>query len=172
MTTVFHAWAYGRFIEIPDQGSNFLGGNFSNRDNQPQHLRRWFFRRNRPIHFHINSKSVARSVKRWIFLALISKTHFLPWSIVSCRLKFRSQFWLFLEMRNPIKLRVGSSIISIVSNITENIIMKVINVLKEKFRTKNGALRNSSINCKFLWRLPDQNYLKPSITEKRWNKTK
>ena len=102
--------------------------------------------------------------ERWIFLALISKTHFLPWSIVSCRLKFRSQFWLFLQMRNPITLRVGSSIISIDTNVTENIIMKVINVLKEKFRTKNGALRNSSINCKFLWRLPDQNYLKPSIT--------
>ena len=61
-TTVFHAWAYGRFIEIQsnlkrkklhrtNQGSNFLGGSFSNRDNvrapiqfrresQPQHLKR------------------------------------------------------------------------------------------------------------------------------------
>ena len=44
MTTVFHTWPYGRFIEIqsnlrrkklhrPNQGSNFLGGSFSNRDN-------------------------------------------------------------------------------------------------------------------------------------------
>ena len=43
MTTVFHAWLYGRFIEIQNnltreklhktnQGSNFLGGSFSNRD--------------------------------------------------------------------------------------------------------------------------------------------
>ena len=62
MTTVFHAWAYGRFIEIQNnlrrkklhrtnQGSNSLGGSFSNRDNvrapiqfrresQPQHLKR------------------------------------------------------------------------------------------------------------------------------------
>ena len=42
--TVFHAWLYGRFIEIrsnirrkklhrTNQGSNFLGGSFSNRDN-------------------------------------------------------------------------------------------------------------------------------------------
>ena len=62
MTTVFHAWPYGRFIEIQsnlkrqklhrtNQGSNFLGGSFSNRDNvrapfqfnresQSQHLKR------------------------------------------------------------------------------------------------------------------------------------
>ena len=44
MATVFHIWAYGRFIEIQsnlrrkklhrtNQGSNFLGGSFSNRDN-------------------------------------------------------------------------------------------------------------------------------------------
>ena len=53
MTTVFHAWLYGRFIEIQsnlrrkklhrtNQGSNFLGGSFSNRDNvtAPIQLRR------------------------------------------------------------------------------------------------------------------------------------
>ena len=44
MATVFHAWLYGIFIEIQsnlkgkkfhrmNQGSNFLGGSFSNRDN-------------------------------------------------------------------------------------------------------------------------------------------
>ena len=44
MTTVFHAWPYGRFIEIQsdlrrkklhrtNQSSNFLGGSLSNRDN-------------------------------------------------------------------------------------------------------------------------------------------
>ena len=162
MTTVFHVWPYGRFIEIQsnlrrkklhrtNQGSNFLGGSFSNRDNvrapipfrreslvgegilvgirmflvqtppcawpglatqphyeapgdfwvknvkmqrltwgewgcpldngpklavgqpnssskkikksQPQHLKRWFFLKNEPIHFHINSTSVIRLVK-------------------------------------------------------------------------------------------------------------
>ena len=58
-----------------NQGSNFLGGSFNNRDNvrapvqfrresQPQHLKRWFFLKNRPIHFHINSTSVIRPVKR------------------------------------------------------------------------------------------------------------
>ena len=61
MTTVLHAWPYDRFIEIQNnlrikklhrtnQGYNFLGGDFSNRDNvrtpiqlrresQPQHLK-------------------------------------------------------------------------------------------------------------------------------------
>ena len=44
MTTVIHTWPQGRFIEIKsnlgrrksqriNKGSNFLGGNFSNRDN-------------------------------------------------------------------------------------------------------------------------------------------
>ena len=48
MTIVFHAWLYGRFIEIQsnltgkkiprmNQGSNFLGGSFGNKDNvRPQ----------------------------------------------------------------------------------------------------------------------------------------
>ena len=62
MTTVFHTWLYGRFTEIQinhnrkklyrmNQGSNFFGDSFSNRDNiraaiqfrresQPQHLKR------------------------------------------------------------------------------------------------------------------------------------
>ena len=62
MKTVFHAWMYGRFIEIMsnlrkkkphimNKGSNFLGGTFSNRDDvrapiqfrresQPHHLKR------------------------------------------------------------------------------------------------------------------------------------
>ena len=86
MTTVFHAWPYGRFIGLQsnlrrkklhktNQGSNFLRGSFSNRDHvraqiqfrresQPQHLKRRFFLKNRPTHFHINSTSVFRPVKR------------------------------------------------------------------------------------------------------------
>ena len=58
-----------------NQGSNFLGGSFSNRVNvrapiqlgrksQLQHLQRQFFLRHRPIHFHINSTSAIRSVKQ------------------------------------------------------------------------------------------------------------
>ena len=51
-----------------NQGSNFLGDSSSNdckinvgatiqfrRESQPQHLKKWLFLKNRPIHFHINS---------------------------------------------------------------------------------------------------------------------
>ena len=86
MKTVFHAWPYGRFIEIQNnlrrktfyrtnQCSNFLGGSFSNRvnvrapiqfrwENQPQHLKRWLSLKNRPIHFHIISTGVIRPVQQ------------------------------------------------------------------------------------------------------------
>ena len=110
LSTVFHAWPYGRFIKIhsnlrrkkrhrTNQGSNFFGGSFSNRDNvrapiqfrrirQPQHLKRWIFlKKNRPFHFHINSTSVKNwpNETSWVFPALKLKSHFLPQSIVSSR---------------------------------------------------------------------------------------
>ena len=86
MTTVLHTQPYCRFIGIQtnlrrkrlhrtNQGSNFLKGSFSNRDNarvtiqfrresQPQHLKIWIFLKNRPIHFNINGPSVIRLVKQ------------------------------------------------------------------------------------------------------------
>ena len=109
MTKVFHAWQYGRSIEIQsnlrrkklhrtNQGSNFLGNSFSNKDNvrasmqfskesQTQHLKRWFFLKNRPICFHINSTSVLdwSNETSWVFPALKSTSHFLVHSTVSCR---------------------------------------------------------------------------------------
>ena len=97
--TMFHTWPYGRFIKIQSnfrsnksrQGSNFLGGSFSNRDNvrapiqfrregQPQHLKRWFFLKNRPIHFYINSTSVIRPVK-WnqLIMKSITRSFWILW---------------------------------------------------------------------------------------------
>ena len=80
MTKVFHVWSYGSFIEIHsnlrrkklyrmNHGPNFLGDNFSNRDNvrasiqfrresQPQHLKIWFFFKNRPISIPTSAASV------------------------------------------------------------------------------------------------------------------
>ena len=85
MTTVLHAWLYGRFIEIQSNlrrkklhrtnlGCNFLADSFSNRYNvrapihfrrqlQPQHLKLSFFLKNRSLHFYLNSTSVIRPVK-------------------------------------------------------------------------------------------------------------
>ena len=132
MTTVFYAWLYGRFIEIQsnfrrkklhrtNQGSNFLGGSFSNRDNvrapirfkrksQPHHLKRLFFLKNRPVHFHINSTSVIRPVKQsqQVFPASKSTSHFLPpvHIVLQIRFKFRSQLQLLPQNRFLVTLRV------------------------------------------------------------------
>ena len=106
MTRVSQAWPNGRFVDIQSnlrrkklhrgrQGSNFLGGSFSNGDNlrapiqfrresQPQHLTRWFFLKNRPIHFHINGTCVIRPVKQdWVFPALKPTSYFLSQSTES-----------------------------------------------------------------------------------------
>ena len=62
--------------------------------------------------------------------------------------------------------------VCILLNITYRITRKAINVQQKIIRTKNIALRNPTIKYKFLWRLPILNYLKLSITPKRWNLTK
>ena len=133
-----------------NQGSNFLGGSFSNRDNvrapiqfrresQPQHLKSWFISRTDPsIFISVAPVLLERSNEAsWVFPALESTSHFLPQSIVSrksdsnsgtnsscCQ---RSDAWSQLEQ-------------------------KVI-YSKKKCRTKKGALRNSSINWIFVWRV-------------------
>ena len=134
-----------------NQVSNFLGGSFHNEDNIratiqfrseiPQHLKRWFFLKNRPIHFHINRTSAIIPVKRnqlsftsiEINKPLSSPVH----SLSKIRFKFRSQFKLLPQIRCLITLREESSIINIDSNITDSILKK------KKCRTKNGALRDS-----------------------------
>ena len=113
-----HAWPYGRFIEIQDnlgrkklhrtnQGSNFLGDCFRNRDNvratiqfgresRPEHLKRWIFLKNRPIHFHINSTSVIIPVKRnkssFLFIKINTPLNAPVHSVSWIRFKLRSQF--------------------------------------------------------------------------------
>ena len=154
MTTVFHAWLDDRFIQIQrnlrrkklhrmNQGPNFLGGSFSNRDNviasiqfrkesQLQHLENDFSSRTDPsILALIALVLLDRSSKTsWTFPALKSTSHFLPLapvhSVSQIRFKFRSQFWLLPQTRCLITFRVEGSIISIDSNIADNIIRKVI----------------------------------------------
>ena len=173
MITVFHAWRYGRFIEIQsnlrrkklngtNQGSNFLGGSFSNRQNvrtpiqfgresHLQHLKRLFFLKKRPIHFHINSTSVIRPVKRndQFSRIEINKPHPAPvHSVSQIRFKFRSQFKLLPQIRCLIAVRVEGSIISIDSNIIDNI-RKVINAQQKKCRTKYCKFR-TKYSCEIL----------------------
>ena len=109
-------WPHHRFIGIynnlrrkkinrTDQGSNFLGGSFSNRKNlkapiqfrtgsEPKYLKRLFFLKNRPIYFHINSTTVIRPDKRNQLRCLIT-----------------------VKVENDIRID---------TNITDNIIRKVI----------------------------------------------
>ena len=106
MATVFHAWLYGRFIEIQSnlrrkklhrkyQGSDFLGGSFTNRDNvrvpiqfkretQPSILNNDFCSRTGPSTFtSIAPVLLDWSDKiSWVFPALKSTSYFLPQSIV------------------------------------------------------------------------------------------
>ena len=103
--------------------------------------------------------------------ALLAPVH----NVSQIRFKFRNQFKLLPHIRCLITLRIESSITSTDSNITDNIIRKVINVLQEKCRTKNEALWNFNINWILKiedWRLPIENQSMPSLTEKRRNKAK
>ena len=123
MTTEFHTWLYGRFIEIQsnlrrkklhrmNQGSNFLGGGFSNRDNaiqfrresQPQHLKALFFLINSLINFYINSTSVLRPKMKQNQLSFSSTEINNPLpapvhSVLQIKFKFRSQFQLLMADR-------------------------------------------------------------------------
>ena len=122
MTTVFYAWLYGRFIEIQSnlrreklhrtkQGSNLCS--FSNknsvtapiqlkRESQPQHLKRWFSSRTDPSIFTL------------IAPVLLDQSNETSWVVVTDQM--------------PDHNTSESNIISRVSNITYNIIRKVINV--------------------------------------------
>ena len=141
MTTVFHVRMYGTFTEIQSSlrrkklhRMNFLLGSFSNRDNarvpiqfrrkrRHQHLKRWIFLKNRPIHFHINSTSVIRPAKQnktiWVFPALKSTSHFLHQS--TCPpVQVQKPILDVTTGQMSITLGVESSTISIDSNIIDN----------------------------------------------------
>ena len=73
------------------------------------------------------------------------------------------------KIRNPIALRLECSVISIDGNITDNIIRNTINTQQKNHKTKNGVLRNASINSILLPRFLIQNHLKSSFTNKWLN---
>ena len=107
VTKVFHAWPYGRFIDLQsnirrnklhrtNQSSNFLGGSFSNRDNVSAPIQ--FRRKNQKLKDEFSSRtdpfiftSIAPMLldwpneTRWVFSALKSTSHFLHQSTVSHR---------------------------------------------------------------------------------------
>ena len=122
MTTVFHPWPHGRFIEIKsnlkrnklhrtNQSFSFLGRSFSNRENvrapiqfgresQPQHIKRRFFFKNRLTNFYSNSTSIIRPVKgNQLSFPSIEINNSLPapvQSVSQIQFKFKSQLYLLL----------------------------------------------------------------------------
>ena len=76
------------------------------------------------------------------------------YSVFQVQFKYSSQHYLLPQIRCLITLRIECSIISIDSNIENKTISKVINIQQEKYRTKNGAQKNSSINWIILGRFP------------------
>ena len=109
MITVFHPWKYGRFTEIKsnlrretlhrtNQGSNFIGGSFSNRDNVMAPIQLEETVNSSIFKDDFSSKtdpslftSIAKVLLNWsnktnrVFPALKSASHFLPQSTVSLR---------------------------------------------------------------------------------------
>ena len=88
-----------------NQGFNFFGGSFSNRDNvresleekvNPSILKNDFSSGTDPIHFHIDSTSVIRPVKqnqlRFSGIEIYKPLPALVHSVSKIRFKFRSQF--------------------------------------------------------------------------------
>ena len=140
-TAIFVARTNDKFIEIKTnlsrktlyrtkQKSICLGFNFSNRDivrdpnqfrreRQSQSLKRWFFFKNRLIHFHTNSTRVIRTSywnkSSWIHMALSA---WFPQCLVD---QIQVQKLLLLpQIRCLITIRLESSVIDIDSNITDN----------------------------------------------------
>ena len=90
-----------------------------------------YFLKIRPIHFYINRTSVIRLTKQcqlsFPSIEINKPLLVLVHSVSQIRFRFRSQLKLLQQTRCLITLRIESSIISIDSNITDNI-TKVINV--------------------------------------------
>ena len=109
-----------------------------------------FFLKNRLIHFHINSTTVFRLVKQTsqVFQHWNQQATSCP-SPVSHTSDSSSEANYSLNVL--ITFRVKSSIICIDSNITDNIIRKIINVQWEKCETNNRPLSQGDYSAK--WRI-------------------
>ena len=114
----------GKKLHRTIKSSNILRASFSKRDNllapiqirreiQPQHLKKFFFLKNRLVQFHI---SVIKPVKRdqsSFFNIEVNKPLPAPvYSVSQIRFKFKSQFQLLPQIRCGITSSVESSIIS------------------------------------------------------------
>ena len=186
MATALHARQYGRFIQRyraitrerklfqgTNKTFNFAEGSFSynssirvliqfRRKIQTQHPKGSFFTQEQTHSFSHQQHSVIKTVKQnKLSFSSIEVNKPLPahfQSVWQITFKLRSQFQLLSQIRCLIALRVVRSIIGADSNITDENIRKVVNVQQENCRTRNGALRNCSINQILLQRVLTQNH--------------
>ena len=77
----FFIWIFQYLIQFRKALIQFRG------ERQAHHPKRWFFFKNRSIHFPINSISVIQPSNEtsWVLQTLKSTSHCLPQSTVSCR---------------------------------------------------------------------------------------
>ena len=111
----------------------------------------------------------------WVFPALKSTCHFLPQSTVSPRSHSSSEANSSSchRLETLPHLRVESSIISTDSNITDNITKRSLMYSRKSVGPRmDPQVTEGLSNWIFLWRLPIQNHLKLSVTEKRRNKAR
>ena len=165
MATVFHAWPYCRFIEIlsnlrrkkllkRNQGSNFLEGNFSNSNNvraliQPRKevntsiIKDDFSSKTDPSIFASLEPLLSHQSSKtsWVFPALKSTSHFLPYATVSkIRFNFRCQLQLLSQIICLITVGVERRTISIDGNI--NWRLSIQNHLKPSITAKEEITPN------------------------------
>ena len=107
------------------------------------------------------------------FLWSLSLFNNLDFINVGCvRAAFSASLKVLLGMTTTSKRGLDPSALTIDSHIRENISSKVINVKLKKYLTKNEALRNTSLDSIFLWRITSRNNSRPSSAVKWQNKTK
>ena len=114
---------------------------------ESQHLKKWYFLNNRTINININDTRVITPVKQnKLRFSNIETNKPLPaYNVLKVRFNLEANSSCGHKLC-LITLKVKCSIISMDSNIIDNIIRKFINAYLEKSRTKKGALMNSSIN--------------------------
>ena len=111
----------------------------------------------------------------WVFPALKPTSHFLPQSTVSPRSHSSSEanFSCCHRLETLAHLRVESSIISIDSNITDNITKRSLMYSRKSVGPRmDPQVTEGLTNWIFLWRLPIHNHLKLSITEEEIRRNK
>ena len=128
------------------------------KESQPHHFKRWFLPQEQTFHFHINSTSLIKPFEQNQLSFPSSEINNPLPAPVQCladQSQVQKPIQVVAQIRCLITFRIESSIIGIDSNITDNIIRKVINPLSAKFTKwlntlKHPLLRKEDIRP-YIW---------------------